>query len=201
MGNFIVFEGCHASGKSTLINETYNLLRNSSKSVTITKEPFKQEIREIIEELSANNQDIKGNLAILNLLSADRYLHLQYIKEELQKNDFVISDRYVFSSYVYQQMQGINLERIINCNDFCIYPDLTLYIQTPIEMRIERSKGRNKPNTRFRVEYQKEEELYDLIISEFSSDHNVVRIDNSKPLSYVIQNIAKEVSQRFGFLD
>ena len=199
MGNFIVFEGCHSSGKSTLINETYNLLRNWSKTVTITKEPFKKEIREIIEELSVNNKDIKGNLAIIYLLAADRYLHLQHINEELKNNDFVISDRYVFSSYVYQQMQGISIEKIMDCNDFSIYPDLTLYIQTPIEMRMARSKGRDKPNTQFRSGYQKEEELYDLVLSGFSTDHNVVRIDNSKSLNSVVQDIGKEISRRFGF--
>ncbi len=118
VGRFLVFEGGHASGKTTLAKKLSLSLTERGKKVVLTKEPFNNDIRKFVEEISKEDDRVKGNLAILYLLSADRYFHLDFIQEQLELNDFVISDRYVLSSLVYQQMHGIPLSKIEEANSF-----------------------------------------------------------------------------------
>jgi dTMP kinase len=96
MGKLIVFEGGHGSGKTTLALSLSDYLIRQGKKVILTKEPFRQDIRSIIEKLSIDKRGLDKDLSILYLLAADRYLHTKYIQGELRNNDFIISDRYIF---------------------------------------------------------------------------------------------------------
>ena len=190
-GKFLVFEWDHASGKTTLAKSLSFSLTERGKKVVTTKEPFNEDIRKFIEEISKEDDKVKGNLAIMYLLSADRYLHLDFIQEQLGLNDFVISDRYVLSSLVYQQMQGIPLSKIEEANSFCLIPYLTFFVDVSYPIRIIRALGeeRNKPDTFFRRMYERESELYTRVCDCFSTKYNVFRVDNTKPLNEVIAEL------------
>lgn len=197
MGKFIVFEGGHGSGKTTLTSKLSEYLINQGKKVTLTKEPFNQEIKETIETLSVNEEKLDKNLAILYLLTADRFLHTRYIQERLRNNNFIISDRYVLSSFVYQQMQNIPIQMIREANSFCTIPDLTFFVDTPHKEREKRSENRNKPDSFFRKRYKKEDALYIKICKRFSKEYNIVHIDGSKILTDVTSDIIRITSKKF----
>ena len=197
MGKLIVFEGGHGSGKTTLALGLLDHLMRQGKKVILTKEPFRQDIRSVIEKLSIDKVGLDKDLSILYLLTADRYLHTKYIQGELRNNDFIISDRYVLSSFVYQQMQNIPLQKIMEANSFCLVPDLTLFIDVPYEERKKRSEGRNKPESFFRKRYEQEDILYRRICKEVSREHNIQQINGLNTLTNVIEDIVKEVSEKF----
>ncbi|MEW5897118.1 MAG: dTMP kinase [Nanoarchaeota archaeon] len=194
-GKFLVFEGCHASGKTTLARRLSDSLGDKGKKVLLTKEPFNENIRAIIEKISEEEAKLQGNLAVLYLLSADRYLHLDFIGEQLEENDFVISDRYILSSLVYQQMQGISASVIEEANSFCIVPDLTFFVDAPLDVRLRRSKNedRKKPDTYFRKKYELERDLYNQICKDFSDRYKIIRINNDQPLDTVVTDLEKSL--------
>jgi len=196
MGKFIVFEGCHASGKSTIAKQVCDHLTIQGKKVILTKEIFDARIRGVIEGLTDGNKTVSRNFAILYLIAADRYLHVQQIRELLPKYDFVISDRYILSSLVYQQMQGFLLNEIIEANSFIHKPDLTLYIQSPLEMRLSRSLGRIKPDSIFRKNYEQEEVVYNFVVDKFEANQNLVRIDNTFSLEETLNLIKRAITTR-----
>ena len=197
MGKFIVFEGGHGSGKTTLALKLSDYLISQGKKVILTKEPFRQDIRNIIEELSIDRVGLDKNWSILYLLTADRFLHTKYIQRKLKSNDFVISDRYVLSSFVYQQMQNIHLQRIKEANSFCVSPDITFFIDVPYERRKKRSESRDKWDSFFRRRYEEEETLYRKVCEHFSGEHNIIQVDGSKTVANVSKDVVRIISKKF----
>lgn len=99
---FIAIEGPDGSGKTTAINKLDNI--DSPYSIYTTKEPgcqvldACQSMREII--LQSDNLEDKTELY---LFLADRIEHYHnVIKNQLDKNDFVVTDRYALSTALYQ---------------------------------------------------------------------------------------------------
>lgn len=152
---FITFEGIDLSGKSTQATLLYENLKKKGRKVILVREPggtvVSEKIRKIL--LDKKNKNMYP-LTEFFLFSASRYqLTKEVIKPAIEKGYIVICDRYYDSSTAYQGFGGlVNLKDINAINKIAsenLVPDITFYVDIPIEESIKRKKKANKVNDRF----------------------------------------------------
>jgi dTMP kinase len=140
-GRFIVFEALDGAGKTTQVHLLSRHLARS-RSVYVTYEPSDGpaglQIRLVLE-----HRIQMDHAALAALFAADRMDHLYHrngdggIVTRLLHGVDVISDRYYLSSFAYQGM-ALDWDWIAQMHVHCIRPDLTLFVDTPVAVCLER---------------------------------------------------------------
>ncbi|MEG0550229.1 MAG: dTMP kinase [Vagococcus sp.] len=149
-GIFITIEGPDGAGKTTVIKELSQLIsENSSKELITTREPggnpIAEKIRQIILDPKNSEMDVRTEAL---LYAAARRQHLvEKVLPAVAEGKLVLCDRFIDSSIAYQgAARGIGEEEVLKINEFAIeghYPDLTIYLDVPSEIGLERiNKGR-----------------------------------------------------------
>lgn len=136
-GRLIVLEGLDGAGTTTQIGR----LRQSwgERLVWATREPSDGPVGLQIRAVLA--QRVRVDAATLAaLFAADRMDHLYHrdgMLARLQAGVDVITDRYYLSSFAYQ---GISLDWdwLWSLHQYCIRPDLTLFLDVPVEVCLQR---------------------------------------------------------------
>ncbi|MBI2844300.1 MAG: dTMP kinase [Armatimonadetes bacterium] len=146
---FITLEGPEGSGKSTQAQIVADFLRSAGQRVLITAEPGGDPIAEQIRAILLHSDSAIVPEAELLLYLAARAQHVRHIVlPALERRDVVISDRYADSSFAYQGYgRGIDLAKLRMLNDFAtggLVPDLTILLDVPVELGLERQKDRNR---------------------------------------------------------
>ena len=145
---FFTLEGSEGVGKSTLIESLKDFFKEKKIDFLFTCEPGGtkegQEIRKILLEQSFDLNPYAETF----LLLADRIQHVEsIIRPALQSNKHVLSDRYVESTFAYQGAgRGLNqreLEGFIKNLNFP-KPNLTIYLDLPVQEGLKRVKNRGK---------------------------------------------------------
>ena len=147
---FITFEGIEGSGKGTAIKLIAEWLKNSGQNILLTREPGGSSIGAGIRSmlLSAKNTHLNAS-AELFLYLADRAQHVtEVVVPALQDGKTVISDRYADSTIVYQGYgRGLPIHTLYTLNHIAvsgIWPELTIVLDLPVEVGLERALKRNK---------------------------------------------------------
>ncbi|MCX8044316.1 MAG: dTMP kinase [Desulfobacterota bacterium] len=149
MGLLIVFEGIEGCGKTTQIQLLADDLKRRHISVTVTREPggttIGEEIRSIF--LRCENRDILP-ITELALITAARAQHIhQVIKPALNAGHVVLCDRFIDATRVYQGYAGgvpcdiIEQSHMLFCEG--MQPDLTILLDCPASIGLDRSRTRN----------------------------------------------------------
>tara|TARA_B100001093_G_scaffold400518_1_gene388076 strand:+ start:77 stop:703 length:627 start_codon:yes stop_codon:yes gene_type:complete len=148
MSILVTLEGIEGTGKSTLIQNLAIMLRDKDIGVTITREPGgspqAEKIRQLVLKKGSENLD---PLAELLLMYAARAQHIaETILPALNTGHIVLCDRYFDASHAYQGFGRSMSRNILQDLDKhvvkkCI-PDLTLWLDAPIELCLERTKVR-----------------------------------------------------------
>ena len=145
---FFTLEGSEGVGKSTLIESLKDFFKENKIDFLFTREPGGtkegQEIRKILLDQSLDLNPYAETF----LLLADRIQHVEkIIRPALQSNKHVLSDRYVESTFAYQGAgRGLNqreLEGFIKNLNFP-EPNLTIYLDLPVQEGLKRVKNRGK---------------------------------------------------------
>lgn len=197
IGKFISIEGPDGSGKSSLIKELTRRLRELGYDVLATREPggspIAEHIREVILDVSNTSMDAKTEAL---LFAAARRQHLvETILPALEAGKLVISDRFIDSSIAYQGVaRGIPAEDIWTINQFGIedhMPDLTLLIDVPAEVGLERIY-RSQGQRQFDRLDQESIEFHQLVRNAFLEieKHNerVILVDGNQTVAEVTQD-------------
>lgn len=155
-GIFIVFEGGEGSGKSTQIKLTSSWLHQifarpdfgmTDWSLRLTKEPGGTPLGESIRELLLWG-DAPCPPAELLLYAADRAQHVETLRHSLKQKCIILSDRFTASSIAYQGYgRGLPLPTIqdlIGIATDGLKPDLTLWLDVPPELGLERAANRGE---------------------------------------------------------
>ena len=155
---FITIEGCEGSGKTSIIKLICEEFEKQGINYLSTREPGGSKISEQIRNVILNVNNTKMDYMTEALLyAASRRQHLEEIvKPALNDGKVVICDRYLDSSLAYQgYARGIGIEEVYNINMYAtsgFLPDLTIYIDIPVEVGLGRIKENNRDVNRLDLE-------------------------------------------------
>jgi len=151
-GRFITVEGVEGAGKSTNLDLIRQLLEVSGHKVVFTREPggtpLGEEIRQLL--LGHKHDDMAYETELL-LMFGSRAEHLKRkILPALNAGNWVLCDRFTDATYAYQGGgRGIDVERIRVLEQWVqgdLRPDLTLILDLPVEIGLERAGRRSVPD-------------------------------------------------------
>ena len=149
MKNYIVFEGCDYTGKTTLAKAFLEFFKtNVSANVICTKEPGSplSEVCVKIRELIIHSKNIKFPETYSCLFAADTFEHLHDIViPALNSLETVISDRCVVSDFAYRPNVDFGI-RGGNFNIFKSLNPLVVWCKTTPEIIKERYSRRSDTN-------------------------------------------------------
>ncbi len=145
---FITFEGIEGCGKTTQVEFLSRLLEGQGRQVLVTREPggcaIADKIRTIL--LDAENHELVP-LAELFLYAAARTQHVaEVIRPALAAGKVVICDRFIDATVAYQGYgRSLDLDLIAMLNRRAtgeVIPDLTILLDCPEEVGLERALAR-----------------------------------------------------------
>jgi dTMP kinase len=175
---FIVFEGIDSCGKSTQAELLKNYFITTGEKAVISPEPSNGIIGNLIRQALKQRIIFSREQALFDeqmayLFAADRHDHLYNdfdgVFKLIQDNYHVISTRYYFSSLAYNCETEDKFAFVQKLNDRFPNPDLTIYIDVPIEVSLTRLQSRSVQEiyetktklTRVREQYQQIFAQYD----------------------------------------
>lgn len=144
---FITLEGPEGGGKTTHGRLLYEYLREEEYPVVLTREPggtrISDKVRQVL--LNPDNTDILPRTEILLFSASRAQLSEEFIRPHLEQGHIVICDRYADSTMAYQgHGLGLDLDTLRAITAFAtggLTPDLTLYLDVPIETGLKRRLG------------------------------------------------------------
>ena len=147
---FITFEGLDFCGKSTQVKLLEKYFLEKNKEVILIREPggtnISEKIRNIL--LDKKNKEMSIETELILFAASRSQLVGEVIIPALEKNKIVISDRFHDSSIAYQAFgRGIELNFVEELQRFVIgkaMPDITFFIDTPIDEIIKRKANVKK---------------------------------------------------------
>src|SRR5437868_9603365 len=147
-GRFITFEGGEGSGKSTQIKKLADRLAAAKLRAIVTREPGGSPGAEIMRHLVLSGMGkLLGPEAEALLFTAARDDHVHtVIKPALEQGIWVLCDRFSDSTRAYQGRLGQVDPRILNAMERVtigdLKPDLTLILDVPVEVGMQRAGAR-----------------------------------------------------------
>jgi dTMP kinase len=147
-GRFITFEGGEGAGKSTQAARLAARLQAAGIEVVRTREPGGSEGAEALRALLVNGgADRWSPIAETLMMYAARADHLdRVIRPALDAGAWVVCDRFSDSTRAYQGAGGGVPGELIETLDKAVVradqPDLTLVIDVPVELGLERAHAR-----------------------------------------------------------
>jgi dTMP kinase len=153
-GRFITLEGPEGSGKTTAARHLTDWLRGRAVATILTKEPggtpLGDEVRRIVLHMRGMSDDLDPRTDAL-LYAAGRAQHVaRVIRPALERGDWVVCARYADSSLAYQGAgYGNDMSAMRQLQEFAtdgLRPDLTLLIDVPVDVGLERTRRRAEWN-------------------------------------------------------
>lgn len=189
-GKLICIEGLDKSGKTTQSHLLVETLKSLGFDAVYTTEPSGGEIGRFIERyVLRRRKRVSASIEAL-LFAADRIDHFEReIKPMLEKGKIVVSDRYVYSSLAYQGAAGLDIEWIKEVNRMVPAPDLAIYIDVPLEVVIERCRGRRKSVMEFPDIQARVREIYMHLVRE----GKLIPVNGNRPINEVSKDIRRIV--------
>ena len=151
-GRFVTFEGIEGVGKSTNIGFLVSSIEAAGHDVLVTREPGGTPMAERIRDLVASHGDeAMPDVAELLLVFAARALHVNnVIRPALEAGTWVVSDRFTDSSRAYQGggrgLPAGDIDRLANWVHGDVEQDLTILLDAPVEVGMERAGKRSDPD-------------------------------------------------------
>jgi dTMP kinase len=156
-GLFLTLEGVEGSGKTTQAAMLADALRNRGYSAIVTREPGGTQVGQAIRGIFLDAAVALEPAAELLLVLADRAQHVrEKLKPAIAAGEIVISDRYSDSTIAYQGYgRGFDLNLLRDLNQLAsdsLNPDLTLLLDCPAELGLERTRARSQHGAADRFE-------------------------------------------------
>lgn len=186
-GKFIVFEGLDRCGKSTAINKLYERLSPTFPTKSIRFPNRGGEVGVVIDRYL--RKEVKLSRETIHMLySSDRYEHRAMI-EEYRRDNIVLCDRYSMSGIAYSAAKGLDLEWCKGCERLLPKPDLTVFIDTPME-ELARSSGFGDEVHDSRTFQEKVYSVYRKLLRD---EDNVLIVDGTLPVEEIVETVARRI--------
>ncbi|MCG7756110.1 MAG: dTMP kinase [Nitrosomonas sp.] len=142
-GKFITLEGIDGAGKSTQLAWIVELLQHAGLHTVLTREPGGTPLGEQLRALLLDKSMTMHPETEALLMFAARREHLdKVILPALVQGQWVISDRFTDASFAYQGggrgLDTAKLEVLEHWVQGVLQPDLTLYLDVPVEVGQQR---------------------------------------------------------------
>ena len=153
-GRFITLEGPEGSGKTTAARHLASWLRGRGVATVLTQEPggtpLGEEVRRIVLHMRGMSDDLDPRTDAL-LYAAGRAQHVaRVIRPALERGEWVVCARFIDSSMAYQGAgYGNDFEELRRLQDFAtggLRPDLTILLDVPVDVGLERTRRRQEWN-------------------------------------------------------
>ena len=205
-GVFLSMEGMDGCGKTTQRKALVSFLEERGWEVQVTREPGGDEIAEKIRQLVLDPANTAmSDVTEAYLYAASRAQNVRaMITPALADGKMVVCDRFVDSSAAYQGGgRELGVERVLALNAYAVggrMPDLTVYLQMPVDVAIARRLGAGDPD---RLEREQEAffvrtaRAYEQL---FAQEPRVLRVDASGSVEQVTERMRTGVAQRLDAL-
>lgn len=207
MSAFIVIEGLDGAGTTTQSQRLADSLREDGEAV-LTREPSDGPIGTLIRHMLSMRvvAPSRGAFEPVNreslalLFAADRLDHVHVtIEPALARGAWAISDRYYHSSLAYQgdidASEEFDFAWVRTLNERARTPDLTFFLEAPVELCLERMSNRSTRDI-----YESREKLtrlaarYDQVMSALEkSGEPIVRLDAHESIESIHASILERV--------
>ena len=153
-GTFITLEGPEGSGKTTAARHLAEWLRGRGITTVLTAEPggtpLGEEVKRIVLHMRGMSDDLDPRADAL-LYAAGRAQHVgRVIRPAIDRGEWVVCSRYIDSSLAYQGAgYGNDPDEMRRLQDFAtggLGPDLTILLDVPVEVGLERTRRRREWN-------------------------------------------------------
>jgi len=154
----LTLEGIEGSGKSTQAQRLKALLDARGVPAVLTREPGGSPLAERIRELvlTPEREPLAPEAEVLLFLAARAQHVRQVIRPALDRGDVVICDRFTDATLAYQgggrTMPDELLRKLNDWATGTIHPTRTYLVDVPVEVGLERAKGRRAKNAPDRFE-------------------------------------------------
>ena len=152
MPRFITVEGIEGAGKTSCLDLLEQRIRQRGHEVLVTREPGGTPLGEDLRRLLLGHRhDGMADDTELLLMFAARAEHLHAkIEPALVAGSWVLCDRFTDATYAYQGYgRGIDVQRIAALETWVQgerRPDLTLLLDLPVEVGLQRAGRRSTPD-------------------------------------------------------
>jgi len=203
---FLTLEGIEGVGKTTQVSLLARALGDRQVDHVVTREPGGTPLAESIRELVLSPRgEALPPIAELLLMFAARSVHLaNLIEPALHAGRWVICDRFTDATYAYQGAGRGMSEESIGALETWVQgrrrPDLTLLLDVPVAIGLERSRKRDIGKTRDRFEQERAaffERVRAGYLSRARADpERMVIIDAARPVAEVGEQIIDVLESR-----
>jgi dTMP kinase len=196
----IAFCGIDGSGKTTQLSLLAERLR-STHPVFTTRQPttaFRTDplVRSFIDgHLDGHDDAVAAEIGpeFALLAAADRYRHLRtVVMPRLRAGDIVLTDRYLFSCYSYCEPRRMApLDWMQQINRYVPHPDLTVFLDVPAHVALERIRRRGERPTWEELDEHRVNEVRTAYQEQaWGTDTRYHRLDGGAPAEAVAERIA-----------
>ncbi len=208
-GKLIVLEGTDGSGTTTQGDDLADHLRQLGLEVVRTAQPSPLATGQLIRQILRGELEGIDAAVVALLFAADRVdLGQRVLEPALQRGAWVVCDRHVASSLAFQVVDAardpgqppIDPPWIAAINRCALAADLTLWLDLPVEVALQRIEMRGKPLERFEVSetLQRVRDRYAKVFAEPPSQlGQVAVVDGGATRDAVGRAIRQKVSQLF----
>lgn len=205
-GILITIEGIEGAGKSTAMAGVAEWFRARGREVDCSREPGGTPIAEAIRQILLNPtpEDLVPP-AELMLMFAARAQHVAYrIKPGMAAGKVVISDRFTDSSRAYQGagrgMDASLIETLARAAEQGVSPDLTLLLDLPVHIGMQRAAARRGAEAHDRFERERHD-FFERVRRGFlalaAQSSRFALIDAAQPIKTVQAQIMTVLETRF----
>ncbi len=207
MSKFIVFEGLDGAGKSTLIKQVSDKLKQQAISFILTREPGGTSLGETVRDWVLNPKSECSPQTEILLMSAVRHDHIdKVIQPALKAGQWILCDRFWASTSAFQgEGRGLPDTQVQWLNEFTvsknIQPDLWFLLDLPLE---EKEKRTQKRNTVFDTFEKQNRDFHKRVRSAYlklahSQKDKWCLLDACLPVERLTQSVMQEITKRQWF--
>ena len=205
-GRFVTLEGIEGVGKSTQVARISKALTDRGVEHVVTREPGGTPLAERIREIVLTaREEVLPDAAELLLMFAARAVHLEnLIEPNLRAGRWVLCDRFTDATYAYQGAgRGLGadpIRQLENMVQGLRRPDLTILLDAPVELALERARKRNAGAERDRFERERAE-FFDRVRSAYlaraaAEPRRIIIVDAGQPAEQVGERILELLESR-----